>query len=151
MRTTAEPVAIALSIIIDFSLFGNNHTYRQITGNATFKTHDAEGDYLYGIEVIVDPDYQGMRLGRRLYDARKELAVNLNLKGILIGGRIPGYQEYAKEMSAQQYILKVQKGEMVDDALTFQLSNDFHVLNLLNNYLDGRPPFTRQRSADGVA
>ncbi|MBN2428733.1 MAG: GNAT family N-acetyltransferase [Deltaproteobacteria bacterium] len=134
IEDNGKPVAIALSIIIDFSLFGNNHTYRQITGNGSFKTHDAEGDYLYGIEVIVDPEYQGMRLGRRLYDARKELAVNLNLKGILIGGRIPGYQEYAKEMSAQQYILKVQKGELVDDALTFQLSNDFHVLNLLNNY-----------------
>lgn len=129
-----RPVAIALSIIIDFALFGNHHSYRQITGNGTFKTHDPEGNYLYGIEVIVDPDYQGMRLGRRLYDARKELVVNLNLKGTLIGGRIPGYEEYADQMSAQEYILKVQNSELVDEVLTFQLSNDFHVLNLLHDY-----------------
>ena len=68
------PVAIALSLIIDFSLFGEQHSYEQIVRGGTFKSHDSEGDYLYGIAVSVDPEYQGMRLGRRLYDARKELA-----------------------------------------------------------------------------
>lgn len=128
------PVAIALSLIIDFSLFGSRHTYHQITGNGTFRTHDPEGDYLYGIEVFVDPDYQGMRLGRRLYDARKELAENLNLKGILLGGRIPAYHAHAAEMSPQQYILKVKNRELHDPVLTFQLSNDFHVHNILPDY-----------------
>jgi len=62
-------VAIALSLIIDFSLFGDQHSYEQIVRDGTFKSHDSEGDYLYGIDVSVDPEYQGMRLGRRLYDA----------------------------------------------------------------------------------
>ena len=128
------PVAIALSLIIDYSLFGSRHSYHQITGNGTFRTHDPEGDYLYGIEVFVDPEYQGMRLGRRLYDTRKELAENLNLKGILLGGRIPGYHEHSKEMSPQQYILKVKNRELHDPVLTFQLSNDFHVRSLLADY-----------------
>ncbi len=134
IEDNGRAVAVALSIIIDFSLFSNNHSYRQITGNGTFRTHDSEGDYLYGIEVFVDPEYRGMRLGRRLYDARKDLAVNLNLKGILLGGRIPGYKKYADTMSAQQYILKVQNRELIDNVLTFQLSNDFHVRNLLDDY-----------------
>ncbi len=134
IEDNGKPVAVAFSIIIDFSLFGNHHTYRQITGNGTFKTHDPEGDYLYGIDVFVDPDYRGMRLGRRLYDARKDLAVNLNLKGILLGGRIPGYRDHAYSMSSQEYILKVQNKELIDNVLTFQLSNDFHVRNLLDNY-----------------
>ncbi|SLM31376.1 putative enzyme [Desulfamplus magnetovallimortis] len=134
IEDNGKPVAVALAIIIDFSLFGNHHTYDQITAKGTFKSHDPEGDYLYGIEVFVDPDYRGMRLGRRLYDARKDLAVNLNLKGILLGGRIPGYREHAGTISAQEYILKVQNREIVDNVLTFQMSNDFHVLNLLDNY-----------------
>jgi len=129
-----RPVAVAFSLIIDFSLFGDHHTYAQITANGTYATHDPEGDYLYGIEVIVDPDYQGMRLGRRLYDARKELAQNLNLKGILLGGRIPGYHKYSKEMSPQQYIIAVKNREIYDPVLTFQVSNDFHLRNLLDNY-----------------
>lgn len=127
-------VAVAFSLIIDYSLFGENHTYDQITAKGTYSTHDPEGDYLYGIEVIVDPRYQGMRLGRRLYDARKELAENLNLKGILLGGRIPGYHKHSAEMSPQQYIIAVKKREVYDRVLSFQMANDFHVLNILDNY-----------------
>ena len=127
-------VAVAFSLIIDFGLYGDNHTYSQITGGETYSTHDPEGDYLYGIEVIVDPDYQGMRLGRRLYDTRKELCENLNLKGVLIGGRIPGYHKHSSEITPQQYIIAVKKRELYDPVLTFQLSNDFHVRNLLDNY-----------------
>ncbi|NCC05575.1 MAG: GNAT family N-acetyltransferase [Proteobacteria bacterium] len=130
-------VAVALSVIIDFSLFGDQHTYDQIVGKGTFKSHDPEGDYLYGIEVFVDPEYRGMRLGRRLYDARKEIAENLNLKGILLGGRIPGYHKVSKEMTPQEYILKVKSRERYDPVLTFQMSNDFHVRNLLDDYWPG--------------
>lgn len=137
IEDNGEPVAIALSIIIDFSLFGDQHTYDQIIANGTFKSHDQEGDYLYGIEVFVDPGYRGMRLGRRLYDARKEIAENLNLKGILLGGRIPGYHKVSDEMTPQEYILKVKNREIYDSVLTFQISNDFHVRNLLDEYWPG--------------
>lgn len=134
LEDNGRAVAIALSLVIDFPLFGDQHTYNQIIRGGSFKTHDPEGDYLYGIDVAVDPAYQGMRLGRRLYETRRELAENLNLKGILLGGRIPGYQEHAKEMTPQQYILKVKNRELYDPVLTFQISNDFHVRNLLDNY-----------------
>lgn len=134
IEDNGRPIAVALSVIIDFSLYGEHHTYSQITGDGTFTTHDQEGDFLYGIDVIVDPEYRGMRLGRRLYDARKELAENLNLKGILLGGRMPGYHKYADEMSPKQYVLKVKEREIYDPVLTFQLSNDFQVNNLLKNY-----------------
>ncbi|MBU1610656.1 MAG: GNAT family N-acetyltransferase, partial [Proteobacteria bacterium] len=137
IEDNGKPVAIALSLTIAFSLFGEQHTYNQIIGNGTFSTHDNEGDYLYGIEVFVDPEYQGMRLGRRLYDARKEIAENLNLKGILLGGRIPGYHKVADEMTPQQYIIKVKNRELFDPVLTFQISNDFHVRNLLDDYWPG--------------
>ena len=42
---------------------------------------------------FVHPDYRDLRLGRRLYDARKELCENMNLRGIVVGGRIPGYHK----------------------------------------------------------
>lgn len=128
-------VAAALSLIIDLSKYGENHTYRQIIGEGFLSNHDPNGDYLYGIEVFVHPDYQGLRLGRRLYDARKELCEHLNLKGILVGGRIPGYHKYASELRPQQYIQMVKNKEIYDPVLTFQLSNDFHIKKLLKDYL----------------
>jgi len=130
-------VASALSLIIQYDRFGDNHTYDQIHGNESFDTHDPEGDVLYGIDVFVHPEYRGMRLGRRLYEGRKELCENLNLRAIMAGGRIPNYQRYADQMTPREYIEKVQGKEIYDPTLSFQLSNGFHVKKVLKNYLEG--------------
>lgn len=128
-------VGCALSIIVNYDKFGDNHSYRDITGNFTFETHDAKGDTLYGIEVFVHPDHRGMRLARRLYDARKTLCERLNLKMIIAGGRIPKYSMYADELTPRQYIEKVKAKKIYDSTLTFQLSNDFQVKKIMRNYL----------------
>ena len=128
-------VAAAFSLVVDYEKFGDSHTYEEITGNAYLTTHDPRGNVLYGAEVVVSPDYQGMRLGRRLYEARKELCRNLNLKSIVAGGRIPNYKNYAQDMTPQKYIELVKKKEIYDPILTFQLSNDFEVKRVLTNYL----------------
>lgn len=128
-------VGCSLSLIINYEKFGDDHTYKDITGNYSFETHDPIGDTLYGIEVFVHPDYRGMRLARRLYEARKILCERLNLKAIIAGGRIPKYNMYAGELSPGQYIDKVKAREIFDPTLTFQLSNDFQVKKILRNYL----------------
>lgn len=130
-------VAFALSIIVDYDKFGDSHTYQKITGNETFNTHDPEGDVLYAIEVCVDRDYRGMRLGRRLYDIRKELCERLNLRSIVAGGRMPNYHEYSNDLTPKEYIGKVRSKEIYDPVLYFQISNDFHVRKVLRNYLVG--------------
>jgi predicted amidohydrolase/GNAT superfamily N-acetyltransferase len=129
-------VGCTLSIIVDYNRFGDSHTYRQITGNYTFDTHDPEnGDVLYGIEIFIHPEYRGLRLGRRLYDARKELCEQLNLRAIVFGGRIPEYHKYADTLTPKEYIQKVKRKEIYDPVLSFQLSNDFHVKKVLKNYM----------------
>lgn len=130
-------VACSLSLIVDYDIFGDNHTYEQITGKYSFSTHTASGNVLYGIEVFVHPEYRGLRLARRLYEARKELCERLNLESIIAGGRIPGYHEHADELTPRQYIDKVKSKEIYDPTLTFQISNDFHVRKILKNYLPG--------------
>ncbi|MFN3405466.1 MAG: GNAT family N-acetyltransferase [Cytophagaceae bacterium] len=128
-------VAAAFSLIVDYSKYGDNHNYKQITGNGMLTTHDPDGDTLYGIDVFVHPDYQGLRLGRRLYDARKELCEKLNLRAIIAGGRIPGYKKFARKLSPREYIEKVKNKEVYDPILTFQIANDFHVRKVITNYL----------------
>jgi predicted amidohydrolase/GNAT superfamily N-acetyltransferase len=128
-------VAAAFSLIVDYADYGDKHTYKEITSNGSLKNHNADGDTLYGIDVFVHPSYQGMRLGRRLYDARKELCEKLNLRAIIAGGRIPGYKLHSNELTPKQYIDKVKNKEIFDPILTFQLANDFHVRKVLTNYL----------------
>ena len=127
----------ALSVIVDYSLFDNNHTYSQITGEYTFNTHNDEGDMLYGIDVFIRPSFRGLRLGRRLYDYRKDLCEKLNLKGIAFGGRIPNYHKYSSELTPKEYIAMVSKKEIHDPVLDFQMSNDFHPAKILKGYLTG--------------
>lgn len=130
-------VGTALSIIVDYERFGDNHTYSQITGNYTFSTHDPKGDVLYGIEIFIDPNYRGLRLARRLYNARKELCEHLNLRAIVAGGRLPSYSKYAETMNTKQYLEQVKLKKVYDPTLSFQLSNDFHVKKILKGYMPG--------------
>lgn len=128
-------VSCALSIIINSENTNIYEKYYEIIDDGKFSKHDAEGDILYGIEVFVHPDYRSLRLGRRLYDTRKELCEQMNLKSIVAGGRIPNYHTHADNMSPRLYIEKVKRKEIYDPTLTFQLSNDFHVRKILKHYL----------------
>jgi predicted amidohydrolase len=132
-----ELAGCALSIIIESLQFEGKHTYREVTGGYTFSTHNPKGDTLYGIDIFIRPKYRGLRLGRRLYDYRKELCEKLNLKGIAFGGRIPGYHEYSDRMTPREYIDKVRKKEIHDPVLDFQMSNDFHPVRIIRGYLEG--------------
>lgn len=125
----------ALCIIVDIDKLGMDHTYAQATGNYSFNTHTANGNALYGIEVFIHPQYRGLRLGRRLYEARKELCERLNLRSVMFGGRIPNYHEHADKLTPRQYITAVRGKRIHDPVLSFQLANDFHVVRLLKNYL----------------
>ena len=127
----------ALSIIVSDADLEGEHTYKDITTNFTFDNHNDDGDMLYGIDVFIKPEFRGLRLGRRLYDYRKELCEKLNLKGIVFGGRIPNYHKYADQMGPKEYLEKVKLKEIYDPVLNFQLANDFHPARIMKNYLEG--------------
>ena len=135
IKVNNQIAGCALSIIVDYDKFEDQHTYKEITGDFTFNTHKKSGDVLYGIDVFIKPEFRGLRLARRLYDYRKELCEKLNLKGIAFGGRIPNYHKYAAEMSPKAYIAKVKRKEIHDPVFNFQISNDFHPARVLKNYL----------------
>ncbi|WP_036151411.1 bifunctional GNAT family N-acetyltransferase/carbon-nitrogen hydrolase family protein [Maribacter forsetii] len=137
IKINGQLAGVALSIVVDYDAFDDTHTYEQITGKYSFDTHNDEGDVLYGIEVFIKPSFRGLRLGRRLYDYRKELCEKLNLKSIVFGGRMPNYHSHASELSPKEYIDKVRRKEIQDPVLNFQISNDFHPAKVMKGYLDG--------------
>ncbi len=128
-------VAAALSVICSHNRFTRAHTYDDLIGRRDRFRHNAEGDALYGLDLFVHPDYRHYRLGRRLYDARKELCTQMNLRSILAGGRIINYYQHADKMSPEAYIQAVSRREIYDPILSFQLANDFQVKRILRNYL----------------
>ena len=128
-------VAVALTVRCNYERFSRDHTYDDLIERRRRIRHDPKGDALYGMDLFVDPDYRGLRLGRRLYDARKELCRNLNLRAILAGGRIVRYHQHAHELDPGAYIEKVRRKEIHDPILSFQLANDFEVKRIMKGYL----------------
>ena len=102
-----EFAGCALSILVNYELAERDHTYFEITDQYKFGTHNPTGNILYGIDVFIIQQYRGLRLGRRLYDERKQLCEQLNLKGIIFGGRIPNFSKFADTISPKEYIDKV--------------------------------------------
>ncbi|MCG6507104.1 GNAT family N-acetyltransferase, partial [Vibrio parahaemolyticus] len=112
-------VGAALTIKVDYNRFSLPHVYTDIINENNVIQHKANGDARYGLDVFVHPDYRGLRLGRRLYAARKDLCRSANLKAILAGGRIPGYGRYADTMEVPEYIEKIKRRELYDPILSF--------------------------------
>ena len=130
-----ELVAAALTIRVSYARFSNPHRYEDLITEQQVQSHDPEGDALYGLDVFVHPEYRGYRLGRRLYEARKDLCREENLRAILAGGRLPGYADHAAQMNVTEYIDQVDRKKLYDPILSFQLSNGFDVKRLLTRYL----------------
>jgi predicted amidohydrolase/GNAT superfamily N-acetyltransferase len=128
-------IASACCLIIHSEDYDETSTWSELTEGGYITNHDRYGDTLYGMEIMVDPSYQGMKLSRRLYDHRKELARTFNLKRIRIGGRLPNYHLHADKMSIDRYVEKVIDRSIYDPVLTAQLSNGFALRRILPDYL----------------
>ncbi|PLT29101.1 bifunctional GNAT family N-acetyltransferase/carbon-nitrogen hydrolase family protein [Peribacillus deserti] len=123
------------SLIINFDEYDDRHSWDDVTDNGYITNHNPDGYNLYGIEVMVHPEFRRMKIGHRLYEARKELARQLNLKSIIIGGRIPNYHKFADEYTPREYVQEVILHKLYDPVLSFQLLNEFSLMRINPNYL----------------
>lgn len=131
----------ALGWLMDFDLDDPEHTLDDV---AEPTEHDPDGDWYYGLDISVDPEFRGRGIGRKLYDARKDLVRRLGRRGIVAGGMIPGYRRVMDQLSPERYVDEVVQGLRRDPTLSFQLSNGFEVRGLLSNYVSGT-------AGDGIA
>jgi ribosomal protein S18 acetylase RimI-like enzyme len=131
-----RPVGMGAGIYLDFDFDHPQHTIAGITGEHQCGNHDPDGDWYYGTDITVLPEYRGRGIGGMLYDKRKALVIRDGKRGIIAGGSLPGYYEYKTTMPIHEYVDKVVAGELHDPTLTFQMSHGFEVRGLLENYLE---------------
>ncbi len=82
MRTSRPPTAPMLP-------------WRDAIGGLQLRAHEADGDWLYGVELAVHPMYRGHGIATNLYRARFDLVKKLNLRGWYAVGMLMGYRDYA--------------------------------------------------------
>lgn len=128
-------VASCAQLVVSSDDYSDFSDWREMADGGNITNHDLSGDTLYGIEIQVDPGYRGMKLARRLYDARKDIVRELDLAYIVIGGRIPGYSAHAEDMTPAEYVEAVRLKRLYDPVLTSQLSNGFRVREIVEAYL----------------
>lgn len=133
---TGQIVGMAASLIVLWDDYDMNASWRKFTEDGTFRNHNPEaGRTLYGAEVMVHPRMQGRGIGKMLYCARRNLAVRLGLLRIRAGARLRGYNKFAGRLSPEEYVKRVEWGEIRDPTLSFQIGQGFHVLAVVQGYL----------------
>jgi len=133
-------VGMAASLIILWDDYSAAMDWNAFTGNGLFTNHDPEhGRTLYGAEIMVDPNRQRSGIGKKIYQARRELTERLGLLRIRAGARLRGYHRYAPRLSAEDYVIGVVRGRYHDPTLSFQLKQGFHVLAVVSGYLHQDP------------
>ncbi|MBA2404369.1 MAG: GNAT family N-acetyltransferase, partial [Bdellovibrionales bacterium] len=112
------------------------HVWKEITGSGFASRHDPLGDFLYGMDVCVDPEFRGKKIGERLYNERRKLCQQFKLKGILFGARIPGFSKKKKTYPTPELYLEAVKTRSIKDpTITFQMNNGFEPVMVLKEYL----------------
>lgn len=129
-------VGQAGGILLNFDFDHPQHTIVEITGEHQCGNHDPSGDWYYGTDIAVLPEYRRRGIGRKFYELRKGLVVAQNRRGIIAGGHMPNFVDYKDKMSAHDYIEKVTRGELYDSTLSFQIENGFEIRGVLEQYID---------------
>lgn len=130
------PVGATSTFRTGFDFSHIQHTFLEAVADGWLTNHDVEGEWLYGADVSVHPNYRGMRIGRRLYEARHSLVRRLNLRGEIAGALLPGYIHYSRNLTVAQYVLHVWQGRIFDPTLSVQIRNGFSIKGILYEHID---------------
>lgn len=119
------------------SLFNDNHhTFKETIAGGWLSNHNPIGDWLYGLDMGIHPNYRGKGLARSLYRARHALVHALNLKGQFTVGMMNGYGAVAGSISAEQYLHELIAGTRTDPTLSAQMKIGFELISIIPNYLN---------------
>ena len=132
-----ELIGVSTSEIIKYDPLNPPKSWESITDNGYIKqTHNTNGNALYVVSIGAKSRSGG---GSALLQAQKQLAEKLNLMFLVLGARIPGYDEYCKnnrEIYIEEYTkLKRDDGYHLDPELRFYMRNGLELKKIMPNYM----------------
>jgi GNAT superfamily N-acetyltransferase len=128
--------AIGMSSTIRYHLALNDHTFLEVSEGLWLTSHEPDGEWLYGMDVGVHPDYRGQGLARQIYRARQETCKLLGLKGQMTVGMPNGYMDFMDKYTLDEYYAEILRGAIHDPTVSVQQRMGFELVRLIHNYLD---------------
>jgi GNAT superfamily N-acetyltransferase len=118
---------------VDFGHY--QHRYIEAVGGNWLTTHQPDGDWLYGADIGVHPEYRGLGLSKLLYQARQDLTRRLELRGHVFCGMPVGYGSVSHLVPIEEYVSSVIAGEATDPTLTPQLRRGYRAWGIVPDYI----------------
>lgn len=132
-------VGVVFTEIIDWSVYKNkdSFTWYEVTDNGLIlKTHNRNGDTLYGVGLSVMNAYRGEGIGTELLRSIARLIVSLRLKRGVLGGRVPYYHKF-NHYSIDDYLKAVdQDGNILDPELRLYKRSGLKIIKPVKNYFN---------------
>ena len=129
-------IGMTTTMRTNFDFLNYHHSFKETIGGGWLTNHNPEGEWLYGLDMGLLPEYRGKGLARILYRARHEIARSLGLKGQLTVGMMSGYGAVSREISGELYYEQLIQGKRIDPTLSPQMKIGFVPIALMPNHLN---------------
>jgi GNAT superfamily N-acetyltransferase len=111
--------------------YPETHRFADLFDHGFMRTHQPEGNWLYGMDMAVFPEFRGMGIARKLYRARQQVVRTLGLQGQVTVGMLNGFSAHSKE----EYYQALVDGVLNDPTVSVQQKIGFHLSGLMKDYL----------------
>jgi len=127
-----HPVANGVTEILNYDLKCPIATWEQATDNGFIRNHNPFGDTLYGVSLSVVPRSE-WRVGPLLVAMAKKATVEMGLKRLVLGSRIPRFHRFSGTI--EEYLDLENDGKKCrDPELRFYMRNGFRIVCPLPGY-----------------
>jgi len=117
---------------------GELPNWREMTDNGNIRgSHVADGNTVVGVSLCVPLSVQGQQIGFKLVIKIFEtFGQDESIRWGAFGSRASGYYKHQSSLSIQDYIQKVQDGELCDPVLSFYLQMGFQIIGKVENFIE---------------
>ncbi len=129
-------IGATTTMLSNFDFENYHHTFNETIAGGWLTNHNPKGDWLYGLDVSVHPEFRRKGLASALYEARQHLVDKLSLRGQITVGMMNGYGVLSDSMTGEEYYQELVQGKRLDPTVSTQIKVGFKPIGLIPNYLN---------------